>query len=136
MELKLTYFSTKKITGILAWLLVSSQLTACSSSPLFHKRSYSDNLFIDTNAVEIYPNNIQIYNLNNLPNKPYKVVDNFKVSIYNQYGSKLQRAKINTYLQDEAARLGGDGVIDLGVRDNNVYAEAIKFVAIDKLGNT
>lgn len=125
-----------KIKPVFIFLLIT-QLTACSSGPFSHlpfgeKQSYTDSLVIDSNAVALYPNNIDIYTLNNLPNKPYKVVDNFKVSVYSQYGSRLQRAKVNTYLQTEAVKLGGDGVIVLGVQGKFVYAEAIKFVPADK----
>jgi hypothetical protein len=125
--------STIKYLRLLGIFGVIGTLCACSNPLPFHQdRSYTDNLLIDTNAVAIYPNNIEIYTLNDLPTKPYTVVDNFKVSTYNQYGSKLQRAAVKTYLQSEAVKLGGNGVIELGSRGKFDYAQAIQFVDADK----
>ncbi len=55
-----------------------------------------------------------------------KVIGSVKIATYNSVGIKRQEAVINELLQSNAAKLGGNAVIDIHQANNHVYGKVVK----------
>lgn len=119
-----------RYVGTIALLIICSMLAACTYESTHHypkNPPKADDLIMDTNVVAYYPYQINIYSLENIPEKPYHIIGEVSASCYNGYGILRQRAQINRTLRQQAAEQDGDAIIILNPDSPTNLAEVIKF---------
>lgn len=120
---------------ILGAMLAS--LTACASqgrSPTQLASNFINRQDVTPTTSGAYPaknpQNVALYQKNNSPHAPYRIIAAASVSRRNLLGMERSDATMQTMIKQLAANMGGDGLIDLKNNPENLQANVIAYQKI------
>lgn len=76
------------------------------------------------------PKNVTVFNEVKKPHAPYRVIGVAKISKYNVLGMKRHDHTLHSMMKNLAASMGGDGLINVNMREDNLEADIIAFQKI------
>jgi hypothetical protein len=76
------------------------------------------------------PTQVAFYSGNKTPHAPYRIIGVAKVSKYNLLGMQRENHTVNSMMQNLAASIGGDGLINVSAKNDQVEASIIAFQKI------
>lgn len=122
-----------KVFGSVLALLSAGFIASCSTAPTpsdYYQRATPAGHAVASSKAVIYSSssNIVIYNMEEIPTKPFKEISTIQVDLYNEYGIKRQQATINQMLKEEAWSAGGNGliIIDNPTDRRHCYAKVVQ----------
>ncbi len=126
-----------RISQSLAIVSISIFLNACASSGQSPTRLCSNFLnrqdVIPTTNNEYpakNPQTVALYQNNNSPHAPYRIIAMASVSRHNLLGMKRSDVEMQTMMKQLAANLGGDGLINMSNDPENLKAHVIAYQKI------
>jgi hypothetical protein len=110
----------EKRPSLLATALLVLLISSCSS--------------VRTTSPDVYPAKnpqaVSVYTKDQSPHTAYRVIGIANVSKYNFLGLPRQAATMQALLKQQAASIGGDGVINVSENDARMQANVIAFQKI------
>lgn len=122
-----------------AFLVVISlnSLSACTTqqqTPVRYASNFIQRQNVITTVNDNYapknPERIAVYQTNQLPSKPYRVIGVATVAKYNLMGKARGEETVHEMIKNLAASIGGDAVIKLDPKDELIEAKVIQFQRI------
>jgi hypothetical protein len=127
----------KSSSTLSAFIATAFLLTGCSTTtqPQHHLAgNFLKRESIVATSQEKYPpknpQHIALYPANMDPDKPYKVIGVASVSKYNLVGMQREQKTIHNIMQNLAASIGGDAIMNVTHEDDKVQAKVIAFQKI------
>lgn len=116
---------------------VSLLLVSCASSTIPSSTQYASNMIhrqkvVKTTKEKYPPKKSQLVTFfnNETPQKAYRIIGVATVSKYNLFGIPREEAMLNNMMKDLAASIGGDGIINISQKGDNLQATIIAYEKI------
>lgn len=113
-------------------------LTCCSTSNSKNPTQMASNLLNRESVTSLThqsypakdPKTVSLFTKEANPNAAYRVIGIASVSKRNIFGGKRQEMTLNNMMKKLAASIGGDGLIDIDNRENDIKAKVIVYQKI------
>lgn len=127
----------KLLNSIISLLAIPFLLNACSSS-LPSSTQLASNLIYRQQVTTINtgpclpkdPKNILVYQHEQRPLAPYRIIGTARVSRYNLIGMQRKNKTIHHMMKGLAASIGGDGLINVDESKDHVQGKVIQYQRI------
>lgn len=125
------------LTVCIATFLITGCSTCCSTggkSPKQLASNFINRQDIVKTTQEIYPEKnpktVALYTSDQSPHAAYRVIGIATVSKYNLFGVHRDESILHSMMQNLAASIGGDGLININANERNIQASVIAFQKI------